>query len=388
MQSVIFLNDEPIITRPRPYRAILALQKSFLIHAINHSYNPDAKQKQKHKILESVNFYNFDPPKRSKERSQKENEEIEKNCRIANFKPLIFTKNREKIPEILKGLDAKLLFVCDITLLPFAVEYKLQKGAKILIDLREFYPLQSQEHSWLDTFGKFFSYLCEEYLPFVDFSISVSEEICAKYAIYNLMPNLYLSLPPRFTKSQKTIKLKKNINIIYHGFLSSDRNSEMLLELGNLILQEGLDFKIYIMGDSNERGFMEKFKQSSVEILDMVPMYEIVPFCAQFDIGILTLSDNNFNNANALPNKLFEYIQSNLMVLSTPHKRIGQILKLYQVGITAEECNAKALLESLKNLSTDKINHYKNNSRRAARDLNLDKNAKKLREWVTDIISP
>lgn len=102
-----------------------------------------------HKCIDSVEtlgysgntqVYNFLPDKSSKERNEEENKILHEHCVKGEFEPLIYTSNRLKIESILDSLSTQdLLIVEDITLLPFARDYKLKTGAKILIDLREFY---------------------------------------------------------------------------------------------------------------------------------------------------------------------------------------------------------------------------------------------------------
>ncbi|MCE3039746.1 glycosyltransferase [Helicobacter anatolicus] len=378
LQNIILLNDFDITQRPRPFRMLEMLKNHYNLFAIAREC----------KEITGIKTFAYPPLKSSKDRSKKEQNELIKKLKNKDFIPLIYTKNRMKILDFFKEIPtANLIIVEDITLLPFAIDYKKNcPKTKILIDLREFYPLEYENNpQWLESFGEFFSFICKNYLPYVDFAITISEGIAKKYQQdFYLDCKIFYSLPPYHNLSPTQINNK--IQIIYHGFLSPDRNSDFLLEIASQLKE---DFHINILGLSNQKDYLQSLKDKApknVSFIPPVPMQELINFTNVFDIGILTLSPNTFNNANAMPNKFFEYIQARLALISTPLPSLAPLIKKYNIGMCAKDFQAKSLAETLNTLTKKQIMCYKNSAHNAAQTLNTTQNQKLILKWIKELI--
>lgn len=201
MARITLLCDHCAFVKPRSARLLSLLDSMRYELSLIHKGAPHPAPPH---LSKRVNLLHFPVDKSSKERSAEENAAIARACEKGEFEVLIHTPNRAIIPHLLDSLPAQdLLIVEDITLLPFACAYKAKRGAKILIDLREYYPLEYEgDSAWMAGLGRFFAYLCEAYLPQVDCALSVSEGLCARYkAEYGIACELYYSLPPYFTPS-------------------------------------------------------------------------------------------------------------------------------------------------------------------------------------------
>lgn len=380
MKKVAILADFDIAKRPRPFRLALMLRDKYDIFAIARECSH----------IEGIRCFSFPAPKTSKQRSEEENQAIRNYCKNKEFDKLIYTSNRKSIAEILQSLPSlDVIVVEDITLLPFATDYvSFHQKTKILIDLREYYPLEYENDPlWMESFGLFFEYLCKKYLPLVSSAIVVCEAIGKKYqSVFGISPKVFYSLPPFEVLNPSEIT--HPIKIIYHGFLSPDRNSQNLLEIA-----KNLDsrFCLYVMGLSNQKDYLEKIKNdakdiSNLEFLPPVEMKNIVKFCNQFDIGILTLQKNSFNNANALPNKFFEYIQSRLCVVSTPLEEIKKIIDNYNLGITSEGFDVQDIVHTLNSMDAQTIFAYKENASKASCDLSMEANIPRIEAIIEELI--
>lgn len=380
MKKIAILADFDIAKRPRPFRLALMLKHKYDIFAIARECSH----------IEGVRCFDFPAPRTSKERNEEENQAIRNYCKNKEFDKLIYTSNRKPIADILKSLPSlDVIVVEDITLLPFATDYvSFHQKTKILIDLREYYPLEYENDPlWIESFGLFFEYLCKKYLPLVNEAIVVSEAIGKKYeSVFGISPKVFYSLPPFefLNPSEVTHPLK----IIYHGFLSPDRNSQNLLEIA-----KNLDsrFYLYVMGLSNQKGYLERIKDEAkniqnLEFLPPVEMKNIVKFCNQFDIGILTLQKNSFNNASALPNKFFEYIQSRLCVVSTPLEEIKKNIDKYNIGKTSQGFDAQDVAYTLNSMDKQTIFAYKENASKASCTLSMKANMPRIEAIIEGLI--
>lgn len=378
-KNIILLNDFDITQRPRPYRMLQMLKNHFNLFAI-------AKEC---KEIDGIKTFAYPPLKNSKDRTPIEQENLIQKLKNKDFIPLIYTPNRMEILNFFEAIPlADLIIVEDITLLPFAIDYKkTHTHTKILIDLREYYPLEyDNDPQWLESFGEFFYFICKNYLPDVDLAITVSEGIAEKYKKeFNLSCKIFYSLPPYH--NIKPTPIKDKIQIVYHGFLSPDRNSNFLLEIASQLKE---DFHINILGLSNQKDYLKDLKNkapSNVSFLDPVPMQELINFTNAFDIGILTLSPNTFNNTFALPNKFFEYIQARLALITTPLPSLTNLITTYDIGITSKDYSAKSLTTTLNCLTREQIMHYKSSSHHAANILNTHQNQEKILSWIKELFN-
>lgn len=379
MSNIAILCDSNPFGKPRPAR---------MIEMLREDYNLFIYGRECHRV-EGLQTFSFPSSKTSSQRSEEENEAIIQACLNKDFNTLIYTKERQVLQkQLLCTPSLALLIVEDITLLPFALAYKEQNPAsKVMIDLREFYPLEYENDPlWLRSFGAFFEHLCSTYLPRVDFALTVSEGIAKKYAqAYGIECTLFLSLPPFFPL---TSSKNDKIRLIYHGLISTDRESKNLLEIAKN-LRDGIEMNLMVL--SNHPAFLEEFKNEAknipnLNLLPPVKLEEIIPFTQQFDVGLITLKPNGFNNTHALPNKFFEYIQARLALLSTPLPSIIPLIEKYSLGKCSANFSTTSIIETINALSIEEVQTYKQNSCIASQTLNLSSNQVKILEIIQNLL--
>lgn len=379
MKNIAILCDSNPFGKPRPARLIEMLKGHYSLFV----YGRGIEEK------EGLQTFSFPLSKSSSARSEEENQAIKEACLRQDFDFLLYTKERKVLQDcLLHTPNLSLLIVEDITLLPFALSYKEQNPkSKVMIDLREFYPLEYENDPlWLKTFGAFFEYLCSNFLHKVDFALTVSEGIAQKYAqTYGLHCTLFLSLPPYFplTPSQN-----ENIKLIYHGLISSDRESENLLEIAKHLRD---DIEMNLMVLSNHSQFLQEFKNEAQSIpnLSLLPpirLEEIIPFTSQFDVGLITLKPNGFNNTHALPNKFFEYIQARLALITTPLPSIAPLIESYKLGKCSSSFSTSSVIEAINSLDLKEVQNYKQNSHIASKSLNLTSNQAKILNIIQTLL--
>lgn len=388
---ITILCDHFLPHKPRSTRLLSALDSMGFFISVIHKGMPKSFT---HKYSERVSFYCFPMDKSSKERSAEENAFIVRACEKGEFEKLIYTPNRAIIPHLLDSIHTHdLLILEDITLLPFACKYveKLRergKQCKILIDLREYYPLEYESDPlWMSRMGKFFYYLCETYLPAIDYAMSVSEGLCTRYKDeFGIACEIYYSLPPYFDISPSALR-SSDIRLLYHGFISPDRSSMELLEFAQVL--ETSPFSLSVMALSNQKGFLERFVQEScmiksLHILEPVNLENIIPVSADFDIGLIPFKPTSFNLMHCMPNKFFEYIQARLMVLATPLESVSHFVDSQKVGLCANGFEVKDMLNLLASLTPSMIEAYKANAHKAAHKWHLEYNIRSLKKLLRD----
>ncbi|WP_161977919.1 glycosyltransferase [Dictyobacter kobayashii] len=142
----------------------------------------------------------------------------------------------------------------------------------------------------------------------------------------------------------KTNKLRQHLNLpknsriaLYQGNIQPDRGLERLVRAAAYLEPENV---IVIMGQNIGTTRMELAQlitlqqvHEHIKIIPPVPYKDLLSWTASADIGLTIIPlDYTRNMRTCLPNKLFEYIQAGLPVLSSPLEAVREILTTYDVG--------------------------------------------------------
>lgn len=288
------------------------------------------------------------------------------------------------------GVDA--IVVHDLVLLPRAFNAARKGKTKVLFDAREYYPREFESQAWWRWFVQPFNrFLCERYLRRCDKIITVSQGIAEEYRKeYGVTAEVVMSLTT-YADLQPQPPKEDAVRIIYHGQASPDRQIDRMVRMmDNLDERFSLDLMLVSPGSAH-RSYYQTIAQMvkgkpRVRIIPPVPMKNIVDHTNQYDVGLFICPPTTFNLQFALPNKFFEYIQARLVVAIGPSVEMQRIVNEYDCGVVAESFEPRALADVLGKLDVADIARYKNNSHRAAQELNASKNATRIQTMVRDMI--
>jgi len=275
----------------------------------------------------------------------------------------------------------------DIDSVPLAIKLAGHQ-TKLIFDAHEYAPLEHDDSFvWRLVFKKYKTYLIKQYAHRCDLSLTVCEGIAKEYnKAFNFNP-LVITNASNFFDIQAS-KTGDKVKLIHHGLSLPTRKIENMIEMMKYVDER---FELYLMLMNNNKSYYTKLKelassQSNVHFIDSVPTDEIVPFSAQFDIGLYILEPTNFNNANALPNKFFEFIQSRLAIAIGPSPEMVKIIDREKNGIVAEDFKPESLAKKLNALSNLDIDSMKENSNNLAKTLNAQANMRKLHEAIEKLL--
>ncbi len=108
-------------------------------------------------------------------------------------------------------------------------------------------------------------------------------------------------------------------------------------------------------------------------------------YTANADIGLTIDKDTNINYRFSLPNKLFDYMHAGVPVLATPLVELKNIIEHYQIGEFIMNHEPTHIAETITRMLSDgnRLAMYRENTRRAAAELNWDNEKKTLIEIFT-----
>jgi hypothetical protein len=113
-------------------------------------------------------------------------------------------------------------------------------------------------------------------------------------------------------------------------------------------------------------------ERTNISFIEPVPFRQIVPTLNQFDIGIYILPPASFNNAIALPNKFFEFIQAKLCIAIGPSPEMKRLSEKFELGVVADAFNAESLAQKISGIDADQLLRYKRNAEKAAQTLSAE----------------
>jgi glycosyltransferase involved in cell wall biosynthesis len=282
---------------------------------------------------------------------------------------------REVLPETLKyeqvfgselqRINPDLVHAQDIHLLSVAakhVEYRIQQGSTcgLIYDAHEYIRgLGSIDPQRRDAYAD----LESEFIVRADSVITVSDSIAKRIQSdhdLSTKPFLVLNAPSRsrilVTESSPSVRKVCGLGlevplVIYSGGIHISRGMDLLVS--------SLEFMpdVHLAMTSNrESWYIEELKEKAArfngaERLHFVPYVapeEVVPYISTASVGISPLPADVVNYDLALPNKLFDYMQAKLPIVSSDCFEVSELLSRYPLGEVFDWRDPKALTAAVK----------------------------------------
>jgi len=268
------------------------------------------------------------------------------------------------------------------------IKYLLPKRMKFVYDAHEL--IVDQLKSKRD---KIFAYLEKLSIHKFDALIAANDErakIMQKYYALIDTPVSIKNISKIDFKFTKTKLFNNKINLIYQGYVDYSRGIKYFLDM-MLFLDNR--FSLTIIGNGpdlcNVKKFIENHSlESKINCVGKVSLNELYILLQDGDVGIVTYSHDGLNNIYCSPNKIYEYAQSGLIILSTNQPSIKSILENYPIGITLDENvfkDPKKLAKSIESMLI-KIDCYKKNLVKFNENFNYQNESIKLEKLIYGLV--
>lgn len=281
-----------------------------------------------------------------------------------------------------------LIIANDINSIPLAFNHF--KAKKYYIDLHEYSTAEIDDRSFRKFIQKeYLEYLCRKYLSRAFAVTSVNETISDRIGVeFNVKVDT-INNAPFYNALSPSVTSENKIKIIHHGAAMESRKIELMIETAkHLDHRFSMDFMLI----PNEEVYFNFLKQyavgmSNVRFIPPVKHEEIVKFSNSYDIGFFLLPPVNPNYEFALPNKFFEFVQSRLAIVTGPSPEMANLINKYDLGIVTETFKPEEAAQRMNELTAEKIMVYKNNSDKAAKELNFESNKKLFMKIITEALN-
>lgn len=294
----------------------------------------------------------------------------------------LFSRNHVRfsgLNSFLQQQSVSVIIVHEPQFVPLAVKLKQQLGCKVVFNAHEYHPREFEDNpDWMEHEAPKMDRLYKTQLKQVDLLINVCETIrqqCLQdYQLDSVViPNAAF---------QSAVTVYKNpeqsvIRLIHHGAILPGRKIEKMIVIAE---QLGDGYELDIMGMKNPlaeayyRHIETRCAQTkNVRLIPPVPFDHIIPTINKYDIGLYLLEPSNFNNFNALPNKLFEFIQAKLAIAVSPSPEMKRLVEQYDLGVVSSDFEETSMVRSIKGLTKEDIRRHKENALKASTIENAEK---------------
>ncbi len=198
-----------------------------------------------------------------------------------------------------------------------------------------------------------------------------------------------LSIPK--TKNRKDLGMPegKKIIILQGSGINMHRGSEELVDAFKLLPE---NFHLYIVGSGDvietlKKTAEDELLKNKISFVGKQPYDMLIQYTMNADAGVTLDKDTNINYKLSLPNKIFDYIQCGIPVISSDLVELKKIIHTYQVGIIVPEVSPIAIAACIQDLLNDppKYQMMKSNTAQAAYELNWEVEKRVLEEMMKEI---
>lgn len=255
--------------------------------------------------------------------------------------------------------------------MPLASELVKKNDCKWILNAHEFYPMEFGDKDFLESVKPDYEFLCRKYLSKPDLMFNVCEPIAKKYKIDYGVESVVINNASPYNSINPHLNCGPGIKFIHHGLALRQREIETIIDSFKGLPSTYILDLMLINSDDEYYNFLSDYVRylPNVRLIEPVKIQEISTFINRYDVGICFVPANSFNNEFLSPNKLFEYIQAKLAVISGPNKLIEEIVTLNNIGLVSDSYQSSSLSYLINTLTIEKINEFKVNTIKTAKVL-------------------
>jgi len=218
------------------------------------------------------------------------------------------------------------------------------------------------------------------FIPWTELVITVSPSIQEFYKKrYNLSyVALVRNLPNEMhVAHSNTLREKLGLSniqrvFLYQGMLGKGRGIEVLLNAFQE--RKTADAVMVFMGFGALKETIESFASANENIffVPAVSYAEIPLYTGSADVGVNSVEPTCLSYAYSLPNKLFEYIQSEIPVLTNPLPDCSALVKEFQVGRVIPSWDVNSINDVIDDMLKEDLSIYQDSLNAAKKILNWE----------------
>lgn len=289
-----------------------------------------------------------------------------------------------------------LILANDVESLPLAFKIANKNSCNVVFDAHEYAPRHFEDKwVWRTFFQPMNIYLCRKYIAKTAAMLTVGKGLANEYEKHFKCKPVVITNANYFYELNPSPVGATKIRIVHHGIATPSRKLELMIEMmDHLDDRFSLDLYLISTGFSSSKtiDYPQKLETlaargNRTRIIPPVKTEEVVPKLNEYDIGLFLIPPVNFNYANTLPNKLFDFIQARLAIAVGPTPEMAEIVNEYNLGVVSDDFTPQSLAKKIISLTLEQVESYKRNTEKAARELNAETNKTKFQNLVEQALS-
>lgn len=303
--------------------------------------------------------------------------------------PLFYAEYNIRLFFLLLSRPANLLVSNDLdTLLPNYLIHKL-KRVPIVYDSHEYFTATPElvERPKIQRIWKWIEkWIVPKLKNCITVNASIANLFEQEYRVpFRIVRNIPQQHPNSETVSRASLGLPENkkIIILQGSGINVQRGAEEAVEA----MQYLENVLLLVVGGGDvlpllKNRVQELSLQNKVQFVARQTPEKLAGYTSTADIGLTIDKDTNINYRFSLPNKLFDYIYAGVPVLATPLVELKNIIQHYDIGEFIQNHNPEHIAATIQTMLKDegRMARYKNNTRKAATELNWENEKKVLVE--------
>lgn len=284
---------------------------------------------------------------------------------------------------VLRGQTFDAVVANDIEAVPLALS--IANPETVHIDLHEFFPgLHDNVPEWNRVRKPYFEWLLRTYASRAASVTTVGEGLAEAYRErYGIACRVVTNAGPLL--NLRPTAVHKPIRLVHSGVAQPGRQLELMIDAVARSSND-LTLDLYLM--PSDLLYLDRIREISastdgrVRVLDPLPYAHLVTTLNDYDAGIFVLPPTTFNNANALPNKFFDFVQARLGMVIGPSAEMSRILREHDLGVVTSDFTVAATVDALDALTPEHIERYKANAEAASAQLSAQT---QVEVWLREV---
>lgn len=275
--------------------------------------------------------------------------------------------------EALRGKEFDVILANDVEAVPVALRLRPTRG--VHADLHEYTPrLHEQIPAWMKLIKPFWDWVCRRYVSKASSWTTVSGGLARQYEIdFGFLPEVVTNATPLVDAQVEAVH--DPIRLVHSGVCLRNRD---LLETIRAVQDSPAPCTLDMYLMPNDPAYLEELRAAAAEtpdrvrVNDPVPYSELLSSLQDYDMGIFVLPPNSFSHEWALPNKLFDFVQARLGVVTGPSPEMAGYVRRFGLGIVTDGFSREDIARALETLTPENVARFKAAAHDAAREMSAE----------------
>ncbi len=269
------------------------------------------------------------------------------------------------------------------------VAIKMVGAERVHADLHEYYPgLPVVDDKFGRRQTRYWTWLTERHCARARSATTVGPEIAERYRAHGLQPGVVTNATP--FADLTPAPTSRPLRVVHSGNAFRDRGLAEIMRAVAATRQE-MTLDLYLvksnLAEYEPLARLAEELGPRITIREPVPQSELIATLHAYDIGIHVLPPTSENNALALPNKFFDFVQARLAVVVGPSLEMARLVRERGFGVVAESFAVDDVAAALDALGVEEVDAMKRASHAAARDLSAEAQVEVWADAIAAIVS-